>query len=133
MTIKRINEFPDGSGTLTADDVFLFMDDPTNAAVTKKVKFSDISNIIGGGGATTTASISDFSTSVSGLIPVKNISPGSGISIAHVSGVYTINSLLVSDSTNIPGATSVRNIVQISQWDYNNLEVVDPNTLYIIT
>jgi len=29
MSIKRINEFPEGSGSLSNDDVFLFMDDPT--------------------------------------------------------------------------------------------------------
>jgi hypothetical protein len=29
MGIKLINEFPEGSGSLSNDDVFLFMDDPT--------------------------------------------------------------------------------------------------------
>jgi hypothetical protein len=44
MSIKRINEFPDGSGSLTADDVFLFMDDPSGSGVTKKISLSQISN-----------------------------------------------------------------------------------------
>lgn len=36
--------------------------------------------------------ITDFITSVSGLLPVKDISAGTGISITSNSGVYTINS-----------------------------------------
>ena len=50
MSIKRINEFPDGSGSLSNDDVFLFMDDPSNGGTTKKISLSQISAAIGGGG-----------------------------------------------------------------------------------
>jgi hypothetical protein len=51
MSIKRINEFPSASGvTLTADDVFLFMDDPEGSAITKKVSLSALSSVLGGGG-----------------------------------------------------------------------------------
>lgn len=50
MPIKRIDEFPDGSGSLTTDDIFLFMDDPTGSGVTKKISLSQISGAIGGGG-----------------------------------------------------------------------------------
>lgn len=46
MPIKRLNEFPDGSGSLTSDDIFLFMDDPSGEAVTKKVSLSDLSAAI---------------------------------------------------------------------------------------
>ena len=49
MPILRINEFPEGSGVLTNDDVFLFMDDPSGSGVTKKISLSDISTAIGGG------------------------------------------------------------------------------------
>ena len=34
--------------------------------------------------------ISDFNTSVSGLLPVKDITAGSGISVGSMSGIYTI-------------------------------------------
>jgi hypothetical protein len=27
MTLKRFNQFPEGSGSLSNDDIFLFMDD----------------------------------------------------------------------------------------------------------
>ena len=47
MGIKRINEFPEGSGSLTSDDIFLFMDDPSGNGVTKKISLSDISEAIG--------------------------------------------------------------------------------------
>jgi hypothetical protein len=46
MPIKRINEFPDGSGTLTNDDVFLFMDNPGASGVTKKISLDEITNAI---------------------------------------------------------------------------------------
>jgi hypothetical protein len=54
MPIQRINEFPEGSGSLSNDDVFLFMDDPSGSGVTKKISLSDISSAIGGGGGGTT-------------------------------------------------------------------------------
>jgi hypothetical protein len=50
MPIQRINEFPEGSGSLSNDDVFLFMDDPSGSSVTKKISLSQISSAIGGGG-----------------------------------------------------------------------------------
>lgn len=50
MTIKRINEFPEGSGSLSNDDVFLFMDDPSGSGITKRISLSQISSAIGGGG-----------------------------------------------------------------------------------
>jgi hypothetical protein len=46
MGIKRINEFPEGSGVLSSDDVFLFMDDPSGGGTTKKISLSEISNSI---------------------------------------------------------------------------------------
>lgn len=50
MSIKRINEFPEGSGSLSNDDVFLFMDDPSGGGTTKKISLSQIAGAIGGGG-----------------------------------------------------------------------------------
>lgn len=40
----------------------------------------------------TSSSITDFNSSVSGLLPVKNIVAGTGISISSVAGSFTINS-----------------------------------------
>lgn len=49
MPIKRISEFPEGSGSLSNDDIFLFMDDPSNGGVTKKIPLSELSSYFGGG------------------------------------------------------------------------------------
>lgn len=48
MPIKRINEFPEGSGSLSNDDIFLFMDDPSGDKVTKKISLSQLSLSISG-------------------------------------------------------------------------------------
>jgi hypothetical protein len=50
MPIKRLNEFPAGNGSLSNDDVFIFMDDPSGSGITKKITLSQLSSAIGGGG-----------------------------------------------------------------------------------
>jgi hypothetical protein len=47
MSVKRINQFPEGSGSLSSDDVFLFMDDPSGNKATKKISLSQLSEAIG--------------------------------------------------------------------------------------
>ena len=60
MTIKRISDFPEGSGSLTSDDIFLIMDDPSGSATTKKVSLSTLSNILGNGGGGGNANTGDI-------------------------------------------------------------------------
>jgi len=67
MPVYRINEFPEGSGNLTNDDVFLFMDDPAGSGVTKKISLSQISVAIGGGGGGASAVVVQLG-SISGSI-----------------------------------------------------------------
>lgn len=43
MSIKKINELPEGSGVLSNDDLFLFMDDPSGNGITKKISLNQIS------------------------------------------------------------------------------------------
>jgi hypothetical protein len=50
MAIIRVNELPEGSGSLSNDDVFLFMDDPSGSGITKKISLSQIAAVVGGGG-----------------------------------------------------------------------------------
>lgn len=50
INIIRINELPEGSGNLSNDDLFVFMDDPSGSGVTKKISLSQIGAAIGGGG-----------------------------------------------------------------------------------
>lgn len=47
MGIVRINQLPEGSGSLSHDDVFLFMDDPSGSGVTKKISLNQISSSLG--------------------------------------------------------------------------------------
>ena len=44
MPIKRLDEFPTGSGSLTNDYLFLFMDDPSGGRITKKISLNELSN-----------------------------------------------------------------------------------------
>jgi hypothetical protein len=75
MPIQRINEFPEGSGSLSNDDVFLFMDDPTGSGITKKISLSQIGEAIGVGDGN-----------------ITDIVSGTGINIVSSSGTYTVNS-----------------------------------------
>lgn len=72
MPIKRIDEFPDGSGLLTADDIFLFMDDPANVGVSKKITLNQLAGVLG-----------NISTSGNYIITNTSAVPGS-------SGIYNI-------------------------------------------
>lgn len=54
MSIQRINQFPEGSGTLSNDDIFLVMDNPSGSGQTKKISLSTLSSVLGGGGGPTT-------------------------------------------------------------------------------
>jgi hypothetical protein len=47
MTIKRIKDLPENDGSISNDDIFLFMDDPAGEGVTKKISLSELSNAIG--------------------------------------------------------------------------------------
>ena len=42
MSIIRVNQLPEGSGNLTNDDIFIFMDDPSGSGITKKISLSQI-------------------------------------------------------------------------------------------
>lgn len=48
--IVRLNELPEGSGSLSSDDIFVFMDDPSGSGITKKISLSEIASAVGGGG-----------------------------------------------------------------------------------
>jgi hypothetical protein len=151
MSVQRINEFPDGSGSLTADDVFLFMDDPSGSGVTKKISLSQISNAIGGGAG---AELNDLTSAVTWAnVPDSNITEssvvqhsgalrltesqivdlGNYVASGDNISLLTNDSLYVaSDVTGITGASGINNIVQISQADYDALGTYDQNTIYFI-
>ena len=49
MAITRLNQLPEGSGNLTNDDIFVFMDDPGGSAVTKSISLENLIEIVGSG------------------------------------------------------------------------------------
>jgi hypothetical protein len=56
MGIQRFNEFPGSSGSLTNDDIFLFMDNPGSSGVTKKISLTELSASLGSSSASLPAS-----------------------------------------------------------------------------
>jgi hypothetical protein len=96
MPVYRINEFPEGSGNLTNDDVFLFMDDPAGSGVTKKISLSQISVAIGGASAV--------------VVQLGSIS-GSIATDASLGGIFDLTlagSGLLADPTNGSDGQSLR-------------------------
>lgn len=91
-------------------------------------------NVSVSGHTHTASNITDFNSSVSGLLPVTNIIGNSGIVVSNSGSAYTISQsgLIKSDTTSIAGASGVLNIVQISQSGYNALGSTDPYTMYVI-
>ena len=157
MSIKRINEFPEGSGSLSSDDVFLFMDDVSNGGTTKKISLSQIGDIIGGNGSILKSTYSlgneggeiqlakPVNSSLSGAVIIDvyqnklRIFEGDGNSRG---GYFDLTTMGNNASTNlfgipsntglVPNSTSITNIVSISQSNYDNLATKNANTLYII-
>ena len=82
----------DGSLALFPDNIVYTTG---NQAISGVKTFSDLPFVNGTGISISghnhiTSNITDFNSSVSGLLPVKNITAGSGISVSSVSGIYTI-------------------------------------------
>lgn len=48
MPIIRINQLPDGSGSLSGDDILFMMDDPSGSGISKKISLSEVTDLIGG-------------------------------------------------------------------------------------
>ena len=158
MSIKRINEFPEGSGSLTSDDVFLFMDDPSNSETTKKISLSQIGNVIGGnasilkstysssneGGEIQLAKAVNSSLSGSVIIDVyqdrlrifesDGNSRGGYFDLTTMGNNASTNLFGIPSNTGlVPNSTSITNIVGISQANYDALVTKDASTLYVIS
>ena len=71
MSIKRINEFPEGSGNLTSDDVFLFMDNPSDTKITKKITLSQISSTITTGLIPSNTGLVPNSISITNIVSIS--------------------------------------------------------------
>jgi hypothetical protein len=157
MSIKRINEFPEGSGSLSNDDVFLFMDDVSNGGTTKKISLSQIGDIIGGNASIlkSTYSSSNEGGEIQLAKPVNSSLSGSVIIDVYQDklrifegdgnsrgGYFDLTTMGNNASTNlfgipsntglVPNSIGIINMVSISQSNYDAIVTKDPNTLYII-
>jgi hypothetical protein len=158
MSIKRINQFPEGSGSLTSDDVFLFMDDPSNSGITKKISLSQIGDAIGGNASILKSTYSSaneggeiqlatpVNSSLSGTVIIDvyqdklRIFEGDGNSRG---GYFDLTTMGNNASTNlfgipsntglVPNSASITNIVNISQANYDALVTKNSTTLYVIS
>ena len=67
--------------------------------VSNWVSLSGIGSTSVSGHTHSSSNITDFNSSVSGLLPVTNITAGSGISVSSSSGNYTVNSTTILSYT----------------------------------
>lgn len=71
MSIKRINEFPEGSGLLSNDDIFLFMDNPSDSGITKKIALSEITSTIATGLIPSNTGLVTNSVSITNIVSIS--------------------------------------------------------------
>jgi hypothetical protein len=142
MSIKKINQFPTGSGSLTGDDIFLFMDDPSGDAITKKISLSELSSAIGvvsSGGNPFDQSLNTIDQPIFNRLSIESLDKDELVYIQlNPSGIRFSDGSeqnqagVISNVNNISGASTINNIVKISQTNYDNIVTKDPNTLYVI-
>jgi hypothetical protein len=88
MADIKITGLPSLSG-LTSDDLFLVVDSPSGSASTKKIAVSGV--VTSFNSLISASGLLGFNSSVSGLLPVKNIVAGSGAIVNSSSGVFTVS------------------------------------------
>jgi len=128
MSIKRINEFPEGSGSLTNDDIFLFMDNPSASGVTKKISLSQIASFVGGGGI----SLEEVQDNLGNSFLIG----GTGIHLSYgdntnsltinISGLASAN---ITDFNNsVSGLLSVKNVI-----GSGNINISSANQVFTVS
>lgn len=140
MSIKRIKDFPEGSSSLSNDDIVLIMDDPSNASVTKKISISELATAISTSGISFTTELSqDTTPQLGGNLDLdsRNII-GTGNFIINGSGNFTQGlfvsgaPIVKSDISQIANSSGIYNMVLITQLAYDALGSYNENTLYFI-
>jgi hypothetical protein len=130
--IGASGDFINNGGMVLAPGAIIFSDNTVQeTAYTGKIgSTSGLLVVTTTDGALTSSSginsslISNFNSSVSGVLPVKNITAGSGISINNNSGIYTINSTATGSSS-----TSVIEYNNVSNFPSSGVG----STIYIST
>lgn len=73
--------------------------------------------------------------SISATITVyQNLSanvPNKQLSITDGNTV-SLSGFVISDTTTVPSATAISNIITVTQAQYNSIPIKDPNTLYVV-
>jgi hypothetical protein len=90
MPIIRINELPEGSGNLSNDDVFIFMDSPSSGGITKQIPLSELKSIISTGIPSNTGLVPN-STSITNIVSISQSNYDS-IATKDPNTLYIINS-----------------------------------------
>jgi len=130
-----------GTGRTTYSNGQLLIGSGTSLSANTLTPISGISIINGSGNITIgvtgipSSSITDFNNSVSGLLPVKDVVSGSGISIGSISGIYTISAVgvsaasassLVTNCSNRTGSVIPKMTVVYINGGHGNLPTITP-------
>lgn len=153
MAIVRINQLPDGSGTLSSDDILILMDNPSSGGITKKISISQLASAIGasggvGGGNPFNQELNTFNSPTFNHIIISgsqiigggtNSGDGNGygtIELVPDSGLYDGHQYLIIDPTG-PNHVHIRaggtidnsNAEIIVGGEKNNVRVNDQSPL----
>lgn len=123
MSVKRFYDFPDGSGNLSNDDIFLFMDDPSGSGITKKISLLEISNSIG-----ENSFDQDLNTFNSVTFDEITIS-GSGTASYYVMVNVDGNTVTSSDGLNWNGPYDLNIATEHVATDGNTIVVIDDDLM----
>jgi hypothetical protein len=119
----RLNLFEiHDDGRVLAPEQTLTLHNDVRCLTTKEYVDTTVSNASGGAVA-----LNDLTD-----VDILTTPPAVGDVLMFDGTSWVPGAKLVSDPTGIVGATTVSNIVQISQLDYNNIVTPDPSTVYII-
>jgi len=100
MGVVRINELPEGSGSVTNDDLFVFMDDPSGSAITKKVSLTSL-NSLTEVSISATGTINNWNPSLADVIFASGSGIITGLDSSYSKDVLLLYNIGASSSGNI--------------------------------
>jgi len=96
MADCTITSLPSGS-SVSSDDIVIFVDSPGGTPSTRQITIGNL--VISLQSLLTASGINGFNSAVSGILPVKNIIAGTGISISSTSGIFTVTNALCASGS----------------------------------
>jgi hypothetical protein len=147
MGIIRLNELPEGSGSLSNDDIFLFMDNPSGSGITKQISLSQIATAIGShsssgnfssltvnntgvsviGHTHVSNDITNFNSSVSGLITLWD-APANGNTYGRKNSTWT--DIAQAAALQLRRGTEIERL-QVTPLEGEPIYTTDTQKLYI--